>query len=94
MPKAKADYDERMKKAAAIKAEIDKVLAAVNDANACLQVNRFFYIYLEKDGQIYRQIERLKENNRCRQRKDRERSRYIEGEMRRDKESEKDRNRC
>jgi len=38
MPKAKADYDERMKKAAAIKAEIDKVLAAVNDANACLQV--------------------------------------------------------
>ena len=41
MPKAKADYDERMKKAAAIKAEIDKVLAAVNDANACLQVNTY-----------------------------------------------------
>eukprot|EP00088_Acartia_fossae_P038497 TRINITY_DN3992_c0_g1_i5.p1 TRINITY_DN3992_c0_g1~~TRINITY_DN3992_c0_g1_i5.p1 ORF type:complete len:611 (-),score=263.36 TRINITY_DN3992_c0_g1_i5:389-2221(-) len=38
MDKAKVDYDERMKKGAAIKAEIDKTLAAVNEANATLQV--------------------------------------------------------
>jgi len=38
MDKAKADYEERMKKAAAINGEIDKTLQAVNDANAVLQV--------------------------------------------------------
>jgi len=38
MDKAKADYEERMKKAAAINGEIDKTLQAVNDANAILQV--------------------------------------------------------
>jgi len=38
MAKAKADHDERMKKAAAVKADIDKVLAAVNEANNTLQV--------------------------------------------------------
>ena len=60
MPKAKADYDERMKKAAAIKAEIDKVLAAVNDANACLQVNTFLQIYVDRwiDIQTVKKIER------------------------------------
>lgn len=38
MGKAKADYEDRMKKGAAIKAEIDKTLDAVNAANKTLQV--------------------------------------------------------
>ena len=41
MDKAKVDFDERMKKGTAIKAEIDKTLAAVNEANATLQVRLF-----------------------------------------------------
>ena len=38
MEKAKSDYQDRMTKAAAIKAEIDRTLAAVEEANATLQV--------------------------------------------------------
>ena len=38
MEKAKADYQDRMAKASAIKAEIDRTLAAVEEANATLQV--------------------------------------------------------
>jgi len=38
MEKAKADYQDRMAKASAIKAEIDRTLAAVEEANATLQL--------------------------------------------------------
>lgn len=38
MEKAKADYQDRMTKAAAIKAEIDRTLASVEEANATLQM--------------------------------------------------------
>jgi hypothetical protein len=41
MEKAKSDYQERMTKAAAIKAEIDRTLAAVEEANATLQVGDY-----------------------------------------------------
>ena len=42
---AKADHLERVKNADSIKAEIDKVLAAVEDSNAILQVNTNMHIY-------------------------------------------------
>ena len=39
MDKAKSDHGDRMNKAAAIKAEIDRTLAGVEEANAVLQVS-------------------------------------------------------
>ena len=38
MDKAKSDHSDRMVKAASIKAEIDRTLAGVEEANAVLQV--------------------------------------------------------
>ena len=40
MDKAKSDHADRMNKAAAIKAEIDRTLAGVEEANAVLQVKQ------------------------------------------------------
>ena len=59
MDKAKSDHSDRMVKAASIKAEIDRTLAGVEEANAVLQVKNLIHrVHLEQVRDIYRELQK------------------------------------